>query len=66
MSTTVKINMDAPTGKLSLPQIKQHPHDTRIIDEREVDRTGKRHSYQEFKEKLASSLNKRFNADIKV
>ena len=58
--------MDTPTEKLSLQQIKQHPHDTRIIDEREVDSTGKRHSYQEFKEKLASSLNKRFDADIRV
>ena len=58
--------MDAPAEKLSLQQIKQHPHDPRIIDERGGDSEGKRHSYQEFKEKLASSLNKRFNADIKV
>ena len=64
MMTTVIINTDTPAGKTLLQQIKQHPHVARIVEEQEDD-SKKRHSYQEFKEILATSLNKRFNADIK-
>jgi len=65
MPTTVEINTDTPTGKMLLQQIKQHPRVARIIEKQEVSREN-RYSYQEFKEKLASSLNERFNADIEV
>ena len=65
MPTTVEINTDTPTGKMLLQQIKQHPRVARIIEKQEVG-AERRHSYQEFKEKLASSLNERFNADIEV
>ena len=61
--TTVIINTDTPTGKMLLDQVKQHPRVARIIEE---DDAKKRYSYQEFKEKLASSLNERFDANIKV
>jgi len=64
MMTTVIINTDTPTGKKLLESVKQHPNIARIIEE--DDHTEKRYSYQEFKERFASSLNKRFNADIKV
>ena len=60
--TTVVIDTNTPTGKKLLEQVKLHPHVARIVEEQE--NNTKRHSYQEFKEKLASSLNKRFNADI--
>ena len=63
MTTTVIINTDTPTGRKLLEQVKQNPHIARIIEE---DDTKRRYSYQEFKEKLASSLNDRFNAEIKV
>ncbi len=64
--TTVIINGDTPTGKQLLAQIRQHPRVARIIEENNETIMNKRYSYQEFKEKLASSLNSRFNADIKV
>ena len=63
--TTVIIDTDSAAGKKLLDQVKQHPHVAKIIEEEEGD-SKKRYSYQEFKEKFASSLNKRFNADIKV
>ena len=62
--TTVIINADTPTGKMLLNQVKQHPRVARVVEE-QMDNTNKRYSYKEFKEKLASSLNERFNADIK-
>ena len=62
--TTVIINTDTPTGKMLLKQVQQHPRVAIIVEEQE-DKAEKRFSYQEFKEKLASSLNKRFNAGIK-
>jgi len=61
--TTVIINTDTPTWKMLLEQVKQHPRVVKIIDEGD---TNKRQSYQEFKEKLASSLNEWFNEDTKV
>ena len=64
MMTTVIINTDTPAGKMLLQQVKQYPRVARIVEEQESN--AKRHSYQEFKEKLASSLNKRFNADIEI
>ena len=66
MSSTVETNTDISAGKVPLQQVRQSSHIARIIDEKEIDSAEKRHSYQEFKEKLASSLNKRFNADIEV
>ena len=61
--TTVIINTDTPTGKMLLKQVQQHPSVARIVEEQE-DSEEKLYSYQEFKEKLASSLNRRFNAGI--
>ena len=64
MIATVIINTDTPVGKKLLEQVKQHPGVARIVED--SDDSNKRYSYQEFKEKLASSLNKRFNAGIDV
>ena len=61
--TTVIINTDTPAGKMLLEHIKQHPSIARVIEEQTYEEK-KRYSYQEFKEKLASSLNERFNAGI--
>jgi|GEM_PF-2645494 len=65
MMTTVVINTDTPVGKMLLQQVKQFPNVAQIVEGQETE-TKKRHSYQEFKEKLASSLNERFNADIET
>ena len=63
MMTTVIINTDTPVGKTLLQQVKQHPDVARIVEEQE-DGAKNRYSYQEFKKKLATSLNKRFDAEI--
>ena len=65
MMTTVIINTETPTGKMLLKQVKQYPHVAKIVEEWEDD-IKKRHSYQEFKEALATSLNKRFDASIEI
>ena len=44
-------------------KVKKYLKVAKIIEKQE-DSEEKLYSYQEFKEKLASSLNRRFNADI--
>ena len=65
MITTVIINTNTPVGKKLLEQVKKYPGVARIVEDRSDD-LNRRYSYQEFKEKLASSLNDKFNADIDV
>jgi hypothetical protein len=45
-------------------KVKKYPKVKRIVEEKKNSEE-RLYSYQEFKEKLASSLNRRFNAGIK-
>ncbi|GHU90945.1 hypothetical protein FACS1894155_09970 [Bacteroidia bacterium] len=62
--TTVIINGDSPAGKQLLDEIRRHPRVARIVDDNSDFTALNRYSYKEFKEKLALSLNERFNAKI--